>query len=87
MLCYVPLKKRRPEASSNNPCINTTYGKCKEKLVILQSTGIIAIKSSETRAVIYTCKITKFSLHLFVTFFGNSYNIGVNSQVPLQKKE
>ena len=29
--------------------------KCKEKFVILQSIGIIAIKSSETRAVIYTC--------------------------------
>ena len=30
--------------------------KCKEKFVILQSIGIIAIKSSETRSVIYTCK-------------------------------
>ena len=30
--------------------------KCKEKFVILQSIGIIAIKSSETRAVIYTCR-------------------------------
>ena len=31
--------------------------KCKEKFVILQSIGIIAIKSSETRAVIYTANI------------------------------
>ena len=30
--------------------------KCKEKFVILQSIGIVAIKSSETRAVIYTCR-------------------------------
>jgi len=28
----------------------------KEKFVILQSIGIIRIKSSETRAVIYTCR-------------------------------
>ena len=30
--------------------------KCKEKFIILQSIGIIAIKSSETRAAIHTCK-------------------------------
>jgi len=30
--------------------------KCKEKFVILQSIGIITIKRSETRAVIYTCR-------------------------------
>ena len=30
--------------------------KCKEKFVILQSIGIIAINSSETRSVIYTCR-------------------------------
>ena len=29
---------------------------CKEKFAILQSIGIIAIKSSEIRAVIYTCR-------------------------------
>ena len=29
---------------------------CKKNFVILQSIGIIAIKSSETRAVIYTCR-------------------------------
>jgi len=32
--------------------------KCKEKFVILQSIGIMAIKSSETRSVIYTCRYT-----------------------------
>ena len=38
------------------------YYKYKEKLVILQSIGIIAIKSKETRVVTYTCKY--FSGHL-----------------------
>jgi len=32
------------------------YNKCKEKIVILQSIGIIAEKSSKIRAVIYTCR-------------------------------
>ena len=30
--------------------------KCKEKLVILQSIGIIVIKSKNTRVVTYTCR-------------------------------
>ena len=30
--------------------------KCKEKFVTIQSIGIIAIKSRETKAVIYTCR-------------------------------
>jgi len=32
------------------------YNKCKKKIVILKSIGIIAIKSSETRSVVYTCR-------------------------------
>ena len=40
--------------SSN--CIHCIIVKCKEKFVILQSIRITAIKSSETRAVIYTCR-------------------------------
>ena len=32
------------------------YNTYKEKLVILQSTGIIVIKSKETRVVAYTCR-------------------------------
>jgi len=35
---------------------HTCNYKYKEKIVILQSIGIIAIKSSETRSVIYTCR-------------------------------
>jgi len=33
------------------------------------------------------CKITNFSLHLFVNFFLATIIILVNSQVPLQKKK
>ena len=33
--------------------VNNKY---KEKFVILKSIGIIAIKSSETRSVVYTCR-------------------------------
>ena len=32
------------------------FGLYKEKFVILQSKEIIAVKGSETRAVIYTCR-------------------------------
>ena len=32
------------------------FNKCNEKFAILQSIGIIAIKSNETRSVIYTCR-------------------------------
>jgi len=37
-------------------CMIPIYHKCKEEFLSLQSIGIIAIKSSETRAVIYTCR-------------------------------
>ena len=36
--------------------ISQLTNKSKRKFVILQSIGIIAIKSSKTRAVIYTCR-------------------------------
>ena len=41
--------------------------KCREKFVILKSIGIIAIKSSETRSVIYTCRYSSGN-------FFNPYN-------------
>jgi len=34
----------------------TKTSKYKEKLVILQSIGVIAIKSKKTRVITYTCK-------------------------------
>ena len=39
------------------------YYKCKENFVILQSIGIIAIKSSESRAVIYNCRYSSEQLN------------------------
>ena len=59
------------------------FNKYIEKFAILQSIGIIVIKNRETRAVIYTYRYSSghlipinFSLYLFVSFFGNNYNIG-----------
>ena len=36
--------------------------KYKEKLLILQSIGIVVIKSKETRVIIYTCRYSNGSL-------------------------
>jgi len=48
-----------------NCCQKKLTNKYTEKFVILQSIGIIVIKSSETRAVIYTCihSIGNFNLY------------------------
>ena len=42
------------------------YNKYKEKLVILQSTGIIAIKSKETTVIAYTCRYSRGHLILII---------------------
>ena len=42
------------------------YNKCKEKLVILQSIGIIVIRSNETRVITYTCRYSSGHLSLFI---------------------
>jgi len=48
----------------SGPANPNTY-KYKEKFVISQSIGIIAMKSRETRAVIYTCRYSsgQFNTH------------------------
>ena len=43
------------------PQINYLY-KYKEKLVILQSIGIIVIKSKETKVITYTCRYSSGNL-------------------------
>ena len=41
---------------------NAFKNKYKEKIVILQSIGIIVIKSKETRMITYTCKYSSWDL-------------------------
>ena len=56
--------------------LSTYFALCNEKFAILQSIGIIVIKSRETTAVIYTCRYSSGQLYLLVYNFGNNYNIG-----------
>ena len=54
-----------------------TAHKCEKKLVILQSIGIIVIKSKETRVITYTCRYSSGPL-IPNSATVTDWNIGIN---------